>query len=79
MRSRVLACDWFAAGLALLGVQAAEALQAVRAVFTGGEVLPRQLCRAVSAHKALLMEGLVSVGHAPFGQGLERREVRGHG
>lgn len=63
-------CDWFAAGLALLGIQAAKALEAVRALVSGGEVLTRQLCLAAGAHETLLMPRLVPVGHTTFSQGL---------
>ena len=69
-----LACDGFAAGLTLLGVQAAEALEAVRAVVSGGEVLTRQLRLTAGAHETLLMPRLVPVSHAPFSQGLEKRD-----
>lgn len=63
-------CDWFAAGFALLGIQAAKALETVRAIVSGGEMLTCQLCLAVGAHEALLMPRLVPVGHATFGQRL---------
>lgn len=73
-----LACDWFGAGLTLLGVQAAEALEAVRAVVSGGEVLTRQLRFTVGAHKTLPVPRLVPVGHTAFGQGLRmRQKVKG--
>lgn len=76
-KGRGLTCDWFGAGLALLGVQAAEALEAVRAVVPGGEVLTRQLHFTVGAHKALPVPRLVPIGHAPFGQSLRARRVKG--
>lgn len=76
-KGRGLACDWFGAGLALLGVQAAEALEAVGAVVPGGEVLTRQLHFTVGAHKALPVPRLVPIGHAPLGQGLRVRQVKG--
>lgn len=72
-----LACDWFGAGLALLGVQAAKALEAVRAVVSGGEVLTGQLCLTVSAHKTLLVPRLVPIGHTAFSQGLETKQAKG--
>lgn len=70
--SDALACDGFAAGLALLGVEASEALEAVGAVVARGEVLAGQLRFTAAAHKALLVPRLVPVGHAAFGQGLKR-------
>lgn len=72
-----LACNWFGAGLALLGIQAAKALEAVRAVVSGGEVLTCQLCLTVSAHKTLLVPRLVPVGHAAFSQGLKTKQAKG--
>lgn len=68
-------CDWFSAGLTLLSVQVTKALEAVRAVVSGGEVLPRELCRTVGAHKTLLMPRLIPIGHATFGQGLKTQVV----
>lgn len=72
-----LACDWFAAGLALLGIQAAEALEAVRGVVSGGEVLPGQLHFTAGAHKTLFMPRLISISHATFSQGLKEKRVKG--
>lgn len=69
-KGRGLACDWFGAGLAFLGVQAAEALEAVGAVVPGGEVLTGQLHFTVGANEALPVPRLVPIGHAPLGQGL---------
>lgn len=74
---RGLTCDWLGAGLALLGVQAAEALEAVRAVVPRREVLTSQLDFTVGAHKALPVPRLVPIGHAPLGQSLRGRRVKG--
>lgn len=63
-------CDGLGAGLALLGVQAAEALEAVGAFVSGGEVLSGQLRLTARAHETLLMPRLVPVGHPSFSQGL---------
>lgn len=76
-KGRGLACDWFGAGLALLGIQAAKALEAVGAVVAGGEVLTGQLYFTVGAHEALPVPRLIPVGHAPLGQGLRGRRVKG--
>jgi len=70
-----LACDWFAAGLTLLGIKAAKALEAVRAVVSGGEVLTRQLCLTAGAHKTLLMPWLIPIGHTTFSQSLKRKVI----
>lgn len=64
------ACDGLGAGLTLLGVQAPEALEAVGAFVSGGEVLPGQLRLTARTHKTLLMPRLVPVGHSSFGQSL---------
>lgn len=71
-----LACDWFAAGLTLLGVQVAKALKAIRAVIPGGEVLTRQLCLTAGAHKTLLVPWLLSIGYATFSQSLKSEQQK---
>lgn len=63
-------CDGLGAGLTLLGVQAAEAFEAVGALFSRGEVLSSQLCLAACANKTFLMPRLVPIGHSSFSQGL---------
>lgn len=74
MKRCELACDWFAAGLTLLGVQVAKALEAIRAVVSGGEVLTRQLCLTVGAHETLFMPRLLSIGYATFSQSLNNEQ-----
>lgn len=62
--------DGVGAPSTLLGVQVAEAGQAVGELIPGSEALPRQLLLAGSAHEALLVPGLLPVSDASCGDGL---------
>lgn len=69
-RALLLTCDGLCAGTALLGIEVPEALDAVRVVILGGELLAGQGCLAARADKTLLMPRLVPVRHSSLGQGL---------
>ena len=60
---------------ALLGVQAAETLDAVGAVALRGEGLAGQRGFAARAEETLSVPNLVLVGHPSFGQSLRRRNT----
>lgn len=62
--------DGVGAAGALLGVQVAEAAQAVGELIPGCEALPRQRLLAGGAHEALPVPGLLPVRDAPGGDGL---------
>lgn len=64
------AADGGGAGGTLLGIKAAEAVEAVGKVIPGGEPLARQLLLAAGAQEAVLVPGLVAVGHPAGGDGL---------
>lgn len=74
---RTLTTNGVGAAGALLGVQVAEAAQAVGELIPGREALPRQRLLAGGAHEALPVPGLLPVRDAPGGDGLE--EARGPG
>jgi hypothetical protein len=57
----------------LLGIQLAEAGQAIGKLIPCCEALPRQLLLAGCAYKALLMPGLLPVSDTSCGDGLERQ------
>lgn len=58
------------AGSALLGIQIAEAVEAIGKVITRGEALARELLLTASTQEAVLMPWLVMVGHTPSGDWL---------
>lgn len=62
--------DGVGAARALLGVQVAEAAQAVGEVIPRREALPGQLLLAGGAHEALPVPGLLAVSDASRGDGL---------
>lgn len=64
------AADGGGAGGTFLGVKVAEAVETVGEVISGGEPLTRQLLLAASAQEAVLVPGLVMVGHPAGGDGL---------
>lgn len=64
--------DGGGAGGTFLGVQVAEAVEAVGKVITRGEALARQLLLTTSAQETVLMPGLVMVRHTASGDGLDR-------
>lgn len=70
-RALLLTCDGLCAGAALLGIEVSEALDAVRVVILGGELLAGQGCLAARADKTLLVPWLVPVRHSSLGQGLQ--------
>lgn len=61
--------DGGGAGSTLLGIQVAETVEAVGKVVTGGEALARQLLLAAGAQEAVLMPGLVTIGHPASSDG----------
>lgn len=65
-----LTCDGRVAAGALLGIEAAEALDAVGTVPLWGEGLSGQRGLAARAQETLLVPDLVLVGHAAFSQSL---------
>lgn len=67
----VLTCDGLGAGAALLGIEIPKALDAVRVVILGGELLPSQRGLAARADETLLVPRLVPVSHSSLGQGLQ--------
>lgn len=72
----MLTADGVGAPSTLLGVQVAEAGQAVGKLIPGCEALPRQLLLAGSAHEAFLVPGLLPVSDTPCGDGLEDTKAR---
>lgn len=62
--------DGGGAGGTLLSIQVAEAVETVGEVVSGGEPLARQLLLAAGAQEAVLMPGLLAVGHPAGGDGL---------
>lgn len=62
------------AGSTLLGIQVAEAVEAVSKVITRGKTLARQLLLTASAQETVLMPWLIMVGHAPSGDWLIRNK-----
>jgi len=58
------------AGSTLLGIQIAEAVEAIGKFITRGEALAGQLQLTACAQEAVLMPWLVMVGHAPSGDWL---------
>lgn len=71
-RAALLTCDGLCAGTALLGIEVPKALDAVGVVILGGELLPSQGGLAARADKALLVPGLIPVGHSSLGEGLQQ-------
>lgn len=63
------------AGGTLLGIKVAEAVQTVGKVISGGEPLAGQLLLAAGAQEAVLMPGLVTVGHPTGSDGLIRMSI----
>lgn len=68
--NRTLTADGAGAAGAFLGVQVAEAAQAVGELVAGREALARQRLLAGGAHEALAVPGLLPVRDAPAGDGL---------
>lgn len=68
--------DWGGAGGTFLGIQVAEAVEAVGKVITRGEALARQLLLTASAQETVLVPRLVMVRHTASGDGLHREERR---
>ena len=60
------------AGGTFLGIKVAEAVQTIGKVVSRGEPLARQLLLAAGAQEAVLVPGLVMVGHPASGDGLIR-------
>lgn len=75
LRTDLLTCDGLCAGTALLGIEVPKALDAVRVVILGGELLPSQGGLAARADKALLVPGLIPVGHSSLGEGLQQEST----
>lgn len=62
--------DWVGTPSTFLGIQVAEAAQAVGKLISGCETLPRQWLLAGRAHEALLVPRLVPVSDSTGGDGL---------
>lgn len=58
------------AGGTLLGIEVAEAVETIGKVISRGKPLARQLLLAASAQEAVLVPGLLTVGHSASGDGL---------
>lgn len=54
----------------LLGIKVAEAVETISKVISGGKSLARQLLLAAGAQEAVLVPGLVMVGHPTSSDGL---------
>ena len=63
------------AGGTLLGIQVAEAVQAVGKVVPRGEPLARQLLLTTGAQEAVLMPRLIVIGHPASGDWLQEIET----
>lgn len=74
-----LTCDGRVAAGTLLGVQAAEALDAVRSLALRGEGLAGQRSLAARAQETVFVPHLVLVGHASFSQCLQSTEAKSIG
>lgn len=74
-----LTADGVGAAGTLLGVQVTEAAQAVGELVPGREALARQRLLAGRAHEALPVPGLLPVGDASRGDGLQEAGGRGSG
>lgn len=61
---------------ALLGIKVAEAVETISKVISGGKSLARQLLLAAGAQEAVLVPGLVMVGHPTSSDGLIRGNKR---
>lgn len=70
-----LTCDGRVAAGAFFGVQAAEALDAVRIFPLGGERLACQSGFAARAEEALFVPHLVPIGHPSFSQSLQVKKT----
>lgn len=66
----MITANWGGAGGALLGIKVAKAVQTVGEVISGREPLAGQLLLAAGAQEAILVPGLVTVGHPTSGDGL---------
>lgn len=64
------ATDGGGAGGTLLGIKVAEAVETIGKVISRGKPLARQLLLAAGAQEAVLVPGLVTVGHPTSGDGL---------
>lgn len=62
------------AGGTLLGIEVAEAVEAIGKVISWGKPLARQLLLAASTQEAVLVPRLVMVGHAASSDGLIREQ-----
>lgn len=56
----------------LLGIEVAEAVETIGKIISRGKPLARQLLLAASAQEAVLVPGLLTVGHSASGDGLMR-------
>lgn len=54
----------------LLGIEVAEAVETIGKIISRGKPLARQLLLAASAQEAVLVPGLLTVGHSASGDGL---------
>ena len=74
-RAVLLTCDGLCAGTALLGIEVPKALDAVRVVILGGELLASQGGLAACADETLLAPRLIPVSHSSLGQGLQEESA----
>lgn len=70
----MLTANGGSAGGTLLGIKVAEAVETVGEVISGGKPLARQLLLAAGAQEAVLVPGLVVVGHPTSGDGLGEKK-----
>lgn len=70
IRLVMITADGGGAGSALLGIKVAEAVETVGEVISRGEPLASQLLLAAGAQEAVLVPGLVMIGHPTSGDGL---------
>ena len=66
----MITTDGGGAGGTLLGIKVAEAVETIGKVISRGKPLARQLLLAAGAQEAVLVPGLVTVGHPTSGDGL---------
>lgn len=70
IRLVMITADGGGARSTLLGIKVAEAVETVGEVISRGEPLASQLLLAAGAQEAVLVPGLVMIGHPTGGDGL---------
>lgn len=72
-KANVITTNGGSTGSTFLGIEVAEAVEAISEVISGGKPLATQLQLAAGAEEAVLVPRLVTVRHPPSGDRLMRR------